>query len=514
MPAPWKPIATKLQQSKNLFVQVETLGLSVTFGDANAWKTTRGLALNTKENLNQRKAALLSLVGAKDTELVPTLHRLLSEKPMRQLALRGLAEYDDPNTGTLIIALYSQLNHLEKQTALSTLSSRVQYADQMLTAIANKIIPATDLSAAAVTQMTHLSNKAINAKIMKVWGTVKESPADKKQLIKKYKHFVASIYPRTDIFLGRAVFQKTCAGCHKLFDTGGNIGPELTGSHRANLDYLLSNVVDPSAVMAKAYQPLIIETTSGRVITGLLKEESTQAITLQTAEAVVVIPKNEIDVRKQSNKSMMPDGLWKNLSRHEIRSLIKYLASPKQVPLKATKDNVQTFFNGKNLLGWQGDKKLWSVKKGEIVGRSTGLKQNAFLINNMLVGDFDLKLSVKLTPNAGNSGIQFRSKPIAHGQMKGYQADIGKGWWGKLYEEHGRKLLWKKSGEEFVKEGEWNKYHIRAKGDHIQTWINGKLCVDLKDPDGAKAGRFALQIHSGGAMEVRFKEIKLELITK
>ena len=95
--------------------------------------------------------------------------------------------------------------------------------------------------------------------------------------------------------------------------------------------------------------------------------------------------------------------------------------------------------------------------------------------------------------------------------MKGYQADIGAGWWGKLYEENGRGLLWDKSGEAHVKPGEWNNYEIEAVGRKIRTWINGKLCVDLDDPDGARRGIFAFQLHSGGPTEVRFKDIELEL---
>ena len=95
--------------------------------------------------------------------------------------------------------------------------------------------------------------------------------------------------------------------------------------------------------------------------------------------------------------------------------------------------------------------------------------------------------------------------------MKGHQADVGAGWWGKLYEESGRGLLWDKPGDPHVKKNDWNDYVIVAKGSKIQTWINGQLCVDVDDPKGAKRGIFALQIHSGGAMEVRYRAFKLEL---
>src|SRR5262249_3502576 len=156
---------------------------------------------------------------------------------------------------------------------------------------------------------------------------------------------------------------------------------------------------------------------------------------------------------------------------------IAYLQSPIQVPILATADNAKDLFNGKDLSGWDGDTKLWRVENGEIVGRSPGLKRNEFLRSQMIGGDFRLTLKVKLTPNAGNSGVQFRSEALADGDVKGMQADIGVGWWGKLYEEHGRGVLWDKSGEKFVKVDDWNEYVIEAIGSRVRTFINGQACV-------------------------------------
>jgi hypothetical protein len=176
----------------------------------------------------------------------------------------------------------------------------------------------------------------------------------------------------------------------------------------------------------------------------------------------------------------------------------------------ATTDSVKGFFNGRDLTGWQGKGSLWSVEDGQIVGRTSGLKENEFLKSDMVFGDFRLRVSVNLVDNRGNSGIQFRSEPFDGGLVKGYQADIGPGWWGKLYEELGRELLWPKSGESHLKPG-WNAYEIEAIGNRVRTWLNGQLCVDLDDPAGAKRGIFALQLHSGGPTEVRFKDFEVEL---
>ncbi len=148
-----------------------------------------------------------------------------------------------------------------------------------------------------------------------------------------------------------------------------------------------------------------------------------------------------------------------------------------------------------------------------MVGRTEGLKNNQWLVSDLQVSDFRLSLDVKLVDNLGNSGIQFRSVAESNGEVAGYQADIGTGWWGKLYEEHGRGLLSDKSGEQAIQPGQWNRYEVEAIGNRVRTRINGVECVDLEDPAGAKRGIIALQLHSGGPTEVRFKNLELEVVS-
>lgn len=188
------------------------------------------------------------------------------------------------------------------------------------------------------------------------------------------------------------------------------------------------------------------------------------------------------------------------------------LAAKKRVP--ATAENAKSFFNGKNLKGWAGDTTLWRVEDGVIVGETkTGIKKNSFLYSDLTVEDFELTLKVRLTPSNANSGVQFRSEVLPDGLARGYQADIGQKWWGKLYHEHGRKLLWDKDATQFVKQEDWNDYRIVAKGHKIQTYLNGNLCVDLNDPEGETSGVIALQVHSGGPLKVEFKDLKLTVFS-
>jgi putative heme-binding domain-containing protein len=393
------------------------------------------------------------------------------------------------------------------------LASRAAYAKALVEAVANKQLPAADLNADIVRQINNFKDKDLNQRIYELWGTVRETADDRKEAMKQVRRMLGQKKDLpSDLSHGRMLYSKTCAQCHTLFGVGEKIGPDITGSNRANIDYLLENILDPSAVVPKEYRMTVFD-VGGRQINGIVKQRNANVVTVQTANGPVNIQVTDIDDEKDTPISLMPEGQLKPMSDDDVRSLLAYLQSPGQVPMEATAENAKDFFNGKDLTGWDGDPKLWSVENGEIVGRSPGLKRNEFLKSHLAVGDFRLKVKVKLTPNKENSGIQFRSEALSDGEMKGYQADIGKGWWGKLYEENGRALLWKESGEKHVKENEWNDYEVVAEGSRIKTYINGQPCVDFDDPPGARKGVIAFQLHSGGALEVRFKDLKLELLS-
>src|SRR6516165_7980585 len=109
------------------------------------------------------------------------------------------------------------------------------------------------------------------------------------------------------------MFQKTCAQCHTLYGVGGKIGPDITGSNRSNLDYLLENVLDPSAVIPKEYTVTVFEMDNGRKIEGIVKEETDAIVTVQTVNELLTLSKKEIDKRRSSDVSMMPDDILKTL---------------------------------------------------------------------------------------------------------------------------------------------------------------------------------------------------------
>jgi putative membrane-bound dehydrogenase-like protein len=511
-PADWANIYHKLTNGTPDNVKSEATAVGVVFGDAAALKAMRK-RVTSHEAAAARRDALQALLAAKDPELVKTLQVLLGDAGLREAALAGLAMYDDSQTPRMILATYPSLSASEKRAALATLASRAPYGIELLKAVADKKVPKTDLSADLVRQLSNLHSAKIDQQLDSVWGQVRSTAADKVALIAKYRDLLARKSEQApDRNLGRAVFARTCQQCHTLYGTGANIGPDLTGSNRSDIEYLLSNIVDPSAIMAKEYQPTVFTTSDGRVITGIVSTENDKAVTVRTATETLVLPKDEIENRALSKTSMMPDDQLKQFTTHEILSLFAYLRSKGQVAILANKDNSTLLFNGRDLTGWLGNPKLWSVENGEIVGRSPGIKSNTFLLSELTAENFKLSLDLKLVKDEGNSGVQFRSQELdGYNEMRGYQADVGHGWWGKLYEENGRAILSDKSGEPYLKKGDWNHYEIEAIGSHVRTWLNGHLCADLNDPKGRSRGQFALQLHAGDPTEVRFRNLKLEV---
>ena len=214
----------------------------------------------------------------------------------------------------------------------------------------------------------------------------------------------------------------------------------------------------------------------------------------------------------------------------------------------AAESGFKPIFNDKDLTGWDGNPKLWSVKDGAIVGRTTAeapIKGNTFLIwTNGTVGDFELRCSFKIEANNdvgfANSGIQYRSKVLdpANWVVGGYQADMEAGptYTGILYEERmtrgimaarGEKVVWNKDCQKQVtgslgksedlqaaiKKADWNDYVIIAQGNHLQHFINGKQTVDITDECESKRamnGVLALQLHAGQPMTVQFRNIRLK----
>jgi hypothetical protein len=174
-------------------------------------------------------------------------------------------------------------------------------------------------------------------------------------------------------------------------------------------------------------------------------------------------------------------------------------------------------FDGKTLKGWEGNEKMFRVEDGAIVAGTLKDKipHNEFLCTEKEYENFELRLDVKVVPATGNAGVQFRTKRIPnHHEVSGYQADVGEGWWGKLYDESRRNKVLAGDvdlGDKLKKE-DWNAYVIRAEGKRIQLWVNGVQTVDYTEKDDGidSKGIIGVQIHGGAPAEARYRNIRIK----
>ncbi len=177
-------------------------------------------------------------------------------------------------------------------------------------------------------QILAFGDARLTAALESAWGTLRPTAHDKAPLIAKYKGILQSEQlPPADLDRGYALFGRMCGQCHKLFSEGGDVGPDLTGSDRANPDYILENVLDPSASVGKDYTLTTLATRDGRLVAGILREQSPTALVVQTASERITLPREDVEAIKTSTTSMMPEGQLDPLTPQEIRDLFAYLAT-------------------------------------------------------------------------------------------------------------------------------------------------------------------------------------------
>jgi putative heme-binding domain-containing protein len=334
MPKGWKEISPKLAKSSNAEVRQLAQTLSLTFGSKAALDALRKVLVDGKANLAHRQKALAALVAARDRGLPEVLRGLLLEKALRREALRGLGAFEDAKTSSSILKIYEKLDTAGKRDALMTLASRVTFAKALMAAVARGVVKASELPADIVRQLRAHGVKDINATLDKVWGVSRSTPAAKLAEIAKYKKLLeAKVNRPVDLPRGRALFQRTCGQCHKLYGQGGEIGPDITGSNRNNLDYLLTNILDPNAEIPNDYRTTILHTKDNRVLVGVIRRSEGQSVTIAMPAEVVTVAKRDVAAIDPQDFSMMPEGLVLALKVDELRDLVAYLRGSRQVAL-------------------------------------------------------------------------------------------------------------------------------------------------------------------------------------
>ncbi len=320
-PASWAAVYAKIKNKGGRTGQLanEIAGL---FGDTEV--AQRSLAVLDDKNapVDQRRKALLSLSAQQRKELIPRLPGLFQQSQFRSDVIRAIASFDEDDLGKFLLNQYNKLSGEEKAEAIETLSSRPTYGWQLTTALKNKKIPRKDVSANTARQL----RRVVGSGFVEVWGPIDDKPRDNKEFAKYTRLMTGDDIKKADLNAGKQIFMSTCGPCHKMFGQGGNIGPDLTGSNRQNLDYLLFNILTPSAEIQDDYRMVVVTTRDGRTYSGNVVSENQRQLTMRVVgRDDVVINKSSIQSKEVTSTSMMPQGLLNNLSEEETVNLLSYL---------------------------------------------------------------------------------------------------------------------------------------------------------------------------------------------
>ncbi|HEV3136701.1 MAG TPA: PVC-type heme-binding CxxCH protein [Pirellulales bacterium] len=288
------------------------------------------LATDARTPLAKRieAAQLLGEVG--QPSCVERLLKLLSSsepQPLQSAVLNALQQFEDEGIATALLARYPTMEPGLRAKTCDVLLSRKPWAARLLEGVDEGKYAAKDIAVDQLRLISLHDDEQLNALVKKHWGSIQGgTPEERLAEMRRINNDLRA--GRGDVASGKVLFTKHCGMCHKLFGEGNQIGPELTHANRKNTDELLSTIVSPSAVIRKEFMSFVVQTTDGRVLTGLLAEQSPASVTLLGAKNErTVIERNKIDAINESPTSLMPENLLSPLKPQEVRDLFSYLQS-------------------------------------------------------------------------------------------------------------------------------------------------------------------------------------------
>lgn len=294
------------------------------FGDADAARRDLALVLTGAASLPDRQRAIRRLAAQQRAELAPAVPRLLDDAGLRVDVIRAVAAFDEPALGETLLERYAAWSPAERTEVIRAMAARPAYGWQLTRAIADGSVPRRDVPPHIARQLL----RVVGSGFIEVWGPVEESANDARAYSRYRRMLTDAALRSADLANGRALYDQTCAPCHRLHGAGGDLGPDLTGSNRTNVDYLLFNILDPSGEVQDDYRMVVVTTRDGRTYAGTVAAETDRHLTLRVVgQAPAVIAIADIQSRETAPVSMMPPGLLHQLTDAEIVNLVGYLAA-------------------------------------------------------------------------------------------------------------------------------------------------------------------------------------------
>ena len=334
-PASAKPSDVLIRKVRDAAAQspdsLVLIRLLARFGDRSARDRLWEIVGDSKRPMRDRETALAVFVdGATPASSRQLIYLVKHDGPtaLRVAALDGWARVGNEDQGATLLSLYSQLPKAIQSRLRSVLLSRKSWATLLLRAVDKGWVPAKDFSPEELFAVSAHHDKDLDALVLKHWGNIRSAtPGEKLAIVRRYNNDLRAA--KGDVNNGRLLFTKNCAACHKLNGEGGAIGPDLTHANRADRDYLLISLVDPSAVIRKEYLSYTAETADNRLVTGVITAQTATSVTLTNSKAeATTLKRDEIVSLRESPVSLMPEGLLTPLRPQELRDLFAYLQQP------------------------------------------------------------------------------------------------------------------------------------------------------------------------------------------
>jgi putative membrane-bound dehydrogenase-like protein len=328
-PSGWEAVAKQLEVEGDASVKELVQELSVVFGSGRAADNLKAVALDKKQPPAVRRRAIKSLAEARLASNTELFHSLITDNDVADEAVRGLGLTGDANLPEALLQQYSKLSQSAKSAVIDVLAARPASANRLLDAVESGAISADDLQAFQLRQIQLSADKSVQARIEKLWPSLRLIEGNRLQQIADLREqLTVEALATGDLSKGQKLYEQSCAKCHKLFGRGESVGPELTGAQRSNLNYLLENIVDPSAAVATNFRMSLILLDDGRVLNGVVVQQTERTLALQTPTERLILDRRSVEEVKPSQLSLMPNGLVDQLSDDQVRDLFSYLMTP------------------------------------------------------------------------------------------------------------------------------------------------------------------------------------------
>ena len=326
-PVAWKPFLESLDMEPDSAEQQLVQKLNLLFGDQVTIEDLFKTMQDRNASVQARRQAIETIGRLKpDQRFFKVIQKLIGRSELTHAVLRGMTRLDQAGIPDLVLKKFSGMDPQARKLAIDLLSGRSMFAQKLLTAIEKKQIPVNLLTASHARRIAGFDVPQLNEQLKRVWGTVRSSSAEKMQQIDWLRNeLTAESIASADLRVGQKLFLQNCATCHVMKGQGNAIGPDLTGADRKNMNYLLENIVDPSSSVADSYRSSNVLLLDGRLLIGVVVNQNEKTLSLQTKDGLVTIDQEDIDAIKQTQLSLMPEGLLDQLTAPQRAALFKYL---------------------------------------------------------------------------------------------------------------------------------------------------------------------------------------------